>query len=143
MIVLDTNVVVSAADTDEPRHGACTELLRRHRAELVLPTTVVVESSWFIEDRLGPGAEAKYLRSVTSGELRRQDLTDTDWERATGLVEGLCRLGPRVGRRQRRRHRRAPRGDHHRHLEPPRLHGRAAPSHRGVRAAALRAASSS
>jgi predicted nucleic acid-binding protein len=93
VIVLDTNVVVSAADTDEPRHGACAELLRRHRAELVLPTTVVVESSWFIEDRLGPGAEAKFLRSVTSGELRRQDLTDTDWERATGLIEAYADLG--------------------------------------------------
>jgi predicted nucleic acid-binding protein len=93
VIVLDTNVVVSAADTDEPRHGACAELLRRHRAELVLPTTVIVESSWFIEDRLGPGAEAKFLRSVTSGELRRQDLTDTDWERATSLVEAYADLG--------------------------------------------------
>jgi predicted nucleic acid-binding protein len=54
---------------------------------------VVVESSWFIEDRLGPGAEATFLRSVTSGELRRQDLTDTDWERATGLVEAYADLG--------------------------------------------------
>jgi len=93
VIVLDTNVVVSAADNDEPRHGTCAELLRRHRAELVVPTTVVVESSWFIEDRLGPVAEAKFLRSVTSGELRRQDLTDADWERATALVEAYADLG--------------------------------------------------
>jgi uncharacterized protein len=93
VIVLDTNVVVSAADTDEPRHGACAELLRRCRAELVVPTTVVVESCWFIEDRLGPAAEAKFLRSVTSGELRRQDLTDADWERATSLVEAYADLG--------------------------------------------------
>ena len=58
-----------------------------------MPTTVIVESSWFIEDRLGPGAEAKFLRSVTSGELRRQDLTDADWERATSLVEAYADLG--------------------------------------------------
>jgi uncharacterized protein len=33
------------------------------------------------------------LRSVTSGELRRQDLTDADWERATSLVEAYADLG--------------------------------------------------
>jgi uncharacterized protein len=33
------------------------------------------------------------LRSVTSGELRRQDLTDEDWERAVGLAETYADLG--------------------------------------------------
>jgi uncharacterized protein len=93
MLPLDTNVIVSAADTDEPRHAACAELLRHHRHELVVPTPVVVESSWFIEDRLGPAAEARFLRSVISGELGRMDLTDADWERALALVETYADLG--------------------------------------------------
>lgn len=57
---------------------------------LEVPTTVVVESSWFIEDPLGPAAEDKFFRSVTSGELHRQDLRDADWERATALVEAYA-----------------------------------------------------
>lgn len=93
MLPLDTNVIIAAADTDEPHHPACAELLRRHRGELVVPTPVVVESSWLIEDRLGPGAEAKFLRSVTSGVLRRLDLTEDDWERVTTLVETYADLG--------------------------------------------------
>lgn len=93
MLPLDTNVIVAAADSDEPRHAACAELLRRRRRDLVIPTPVVVESCWFIEDRLGPGAEAKFLRSVISGDLRRVDLTDADWERALDLVEAYADLG--------------------------------------------------
>lgn len=92
-LIVDTNVIISAADTDEPRHAGCAGLLRRHRGELVVPTPVVVESSWFIEDRLGPGAEAKFLRSVISGDLRRLDLADADWERALALVESYADLG--------------------------------------------------
>jgi len=92
-LIVDTNVIVSAADTDEPCHADCAHLLRRHRGELVVPTPVVVESSWFIEDRLGPGAEAKFLRSVISEDLRRLDLADADWERALALVESYADLG--------------------------------------------------
>ena len=42
---------------------------------------------------LSTHSEARFLRSVTSGELHRQDLTDTDWERATSLVETYTDLG--------------------------------------------------
>src|ERR1700678_4093999 len=86
-IVLDTGVIFAVADSSDDDHDACDELLSAFVGELVVPTPVIVESSWLIEDRLGPAAEARFLRSVTSGELHRQDLTDADWERATSLVE--------------------------------------------------------
>jgi predicted nucleic acid-binding protein len=77
-IVIDTGVIFAVADRSDADHEVCDELLSAFGGELVVPTPVIVESSWLIEDRLGPAAEAKFLRSLTSGELARQDLTDAD-----------------------------------------------------------------
>jgi hypothetical protein len=52
-----------------------------------------VESSWLIEDRLGPAAEAAFLRSVYSAEFNRADLNDSDWQRCVELVETYADLG--------------------------------------------------
>jgi predicted nucleic acid-binding protein len=60
---------------------------------LIVPTTVIVECSWLIEDRLGPAAEAAFLRSVLSGELTRVDLAEGDWVRAVELVETYADMG--------------------------------------------------
>jgi hypothetical protein len=45
-----------------------------------------------IETRLGPAAEARFLRA-TRGELSRVDLVDQDWDRAIELVETYADLG--------------------------------------------------
>lgn len=54
---------------------------------------MIVESSWLIESRLGPRAEAVFLRSVNEGELTRVDLEPDDWTRAVELVETYADLG--------------------------------------------------
>jgi len=92
LLVVDTSVLYAVADGSDDDHGTCDELLATFAGELVVPTPVVVESSWLICDRLGAAAEASFLRSVTSGELRREDLADGDWDRAVDLVEGYADL---------------------------------------------------
>ncbi len=94
MIVVDTGVILAVADAGDAHHDACDELLAaRPGAELIVPTTVIVETSWLIEDRLGPEAEAAFLRSVNAGELTRIDLDERDWQRAVELVETYADLG--------------------------------------------------
>ena len=92
LLVVDTSALYAVADGSDDDHNACDELLGTFAGELVVPTPLVVESSWLICDRLGAAAEASFLRSVTTGELRREDLTDADWERALALVEGYADL---------------------------------------------------
>lgn len=87
MIVVDTGVAYAAADRDDPDHAASAEVLRIHAGELVIPVPVIVETSWLVSDRLGPAEEVGFLRSVNAGELRRVDLDQAEWERATELVE--------------------------------------------------------
>lgn len=92
-VLADTGVFVSAADSDEPRHEACAELLRRHRGELLVAGPVVAETAWFIESRLGPSAETDFLRLITTGELRVVDLGVTDYQRCITLIETYADLG--------------------------------------------------
>jgi hypothetical protein len=87
VIVVDTGVLYAVADRSDADHDACDNLLNTFAGDLVVPTPVVVESAWLIGSRLGAVAEAKFLGAVVSGELRRHDLTDTDWERVLALVE--------------------------------------------------------
>ena len=105
--------------------------------EVVVPTRVVVESSWLICDRRGSAGETRFLCSVTSGELCRGDLTDTDWERALAFVEGYAGLAP--GLVDASIVATAERLDvtRHCHVEPPRLPRRPSPPRRGLRAASL------
>lgn len=92
-VVVDTGVFVSAADTDEPRHDQCAELLDRHQDELVVPAPVVPETAWLIEARLGPSAEVRFLRLVTAGKLTVVDLTLPDYDRCVALIERYADLG--------------------------------------------------
>lgn len=93
MILIDTGVILAVADASDADHDRCDELLAANPAALVVPTPMIVEVSWLIEDRIGPAAEASFLRSVTTGELRRIDLTDTDWDRCVDLVERYADMG--------------------------------------------------
>lgn len=92
-VALDTGVALSAADTDEPRHDECAEVLRAHRGELVMAAPVLAETAWMIESRLGPAAEARFLRLVTDEELEVIDLTLDDYRRCVELIETYADLG--------------------------------------------------
>ena len=90
MIVVDTGVLFAAADRDDPDHADSARVLLGHAGALVVPVPVVVETSWLIESRLGPAAEAAFLRSVREGELVRADLDDEDWDRERAHLIGAA-----------------------------------------------------
>jgi predicted nucleic acid-binding protein len=93
VIVVDTGVIFAAADADDPRHRDCAELLDSLVATpLGVTVPVVVESAWLIESRLGPTAEASFLRSLAAGEIEL-DMTEADWDRAVELIERYTDLG--------------------------------------------------
>lgn len=87
MIVVDTGVLFGAVDRDDPRQAECRAVLEAHAGELAVPVPAIVEAAWLIESRVGPAAEAAFLRAVNLGEIDRVDLTDADWDRVVELVE--------------------------------------------------------
>lgn len=68
MIVVDTGVLYAVADRDDPDHAISQQLLEERLPEaLLVPTTVITETAWLIESRLGPLAEVAFLRAIYQG----------------------------------------------------------------------------
>jgi uncharacterized protein len=92
-ILVDTGVLLAAADTDDAEHRRCAELLRNRRGELQVPAPVIPETAWQIERNLGPRSEAAFLRLITAKHLHVIDLTLTDWARCADLIDTYADLG--------------------------------------------------
>ena len=92
-LFFDTGVLLSATDADEPRHQACAELLRENRGQLLVPVAVDLETAWLIESRLGPAAEATFLRLITTSVVQVIDLSLPDYVRCVELMEQYADLG--------------------------------------------------
>lgn len=94
MIVVDTGVLYAVADRDDPDHAISQQLLEERLPEaLLVPTTVITETAWLIESRLGSSAEVAFLRAIHQSELTRIDLVTEDWARVIDLVEQYADLG--------------------------------------------------
>ena len=94
MLLVDTNVLLAAADTSTAEHQRCAALLDE-RTDLAITTPVAAECSWMIESRLGPQAEAAFVTSIATGELAVIELTAADWARCAALIDVYADL--RVG----------------------------------------------
>jgi len=92
-MIVDTGVLLGAADTDDADHVRCAQLLRGQRGQLKVPAPVIAETSWQIERNLGHHSEARFLRLITSGELLAAELTVEDYQRCVGLIDTYHDLG--------------------------------------------------
>ena len=92
-LVVDTGVLVSSADRSEARHDASARVLREHAGDLAVPGPVVAETAWFIESRLGPAAESKFLELISQGEIDVIDLTMADYQRCITLIDTYADMG--------------------------------------------------
>lgn len=92
-LVVDTGVLLAAADEGETHHAACASLLVANVGGLHVPAPVVAETAWMIERVLGPHAEATFLRSIVADELTVIDLDHHRYERCIELIERYADLG--------------------------------------------------
>lgn len=86
MIVIDTGPLYAAADASDRHHAACSALFANMAEQLVVPVSVVVETSFLIERHLGPAAEATFLGSLTPAGVIVEQLGDDDLTRMAELV---------------------------------------------------------
>lgn len=86
MIICDTGPLVAALNVNDQRHHECLELLETHPGPLVVPAPVLTEVAYFLESRMGPDAEATFLRALVNGELELASLTTRDLSRMVDLV---------------------------------------------------------
>ena len=86
-MIVDTGILVAAADEADPDHHACAELLEAAASALRASPLVVAEAAYLIGRQLGPAAEARFFRSIADGEIRLEALTGADLARMAELVE--------------------------------------------------------
>ena len=85
MLIVDTNVLVAAANQSEEHHEVCSNLLRTE-AMLIVPAPVVTETSIMLSRRFGPRAEVQFLEALSQGGLQIAPLDASDYLRATDLM---------------------------------------------------------
>lgn len=69
LAVVDAGPLYAAADADDQDHEACRAVLARGDLRLVIPALVVAEATYFVGDRLGPLAEAAFLRGFETLDI--------------------------------------------------------------------------
>ncbi len=85
LAVVDAGPLYAAADKDDADHTASLAALSRPELRLVVPALVIAEATYFVGQRLGPNAEAAFLRGLGTLEVEAPD-TD-DFARMAQLVE--------------------------------------------------------
>ena len=98
MILCDTGVLVAAAVRNDKHYHRCTEMFSAFRLaeeRLLVPQTVIAETGYMLESRVGPAVEAAFLRSLGDGDLEPVALEAADFIRASELVSQYAdnRLG--------------------------------------------------
>jgi len=89
-LLLDTGPVVAAIDRSDKHHARCAALLESAEGSLLVPTTVIVEVCWLLEDR--PDIESAFLTSVATGEFEHVTITAADLARMAELVHTYADL---------------------------------------------------
>lgn len=86
MIVVDTGPLYAVADTNDAHHLDCVLAFEQATEPLVVPISVVVETSFLIERCLGAPAEAAFLSSLAPSDVEVEQLLRPDLDRMAELV---------------------------------------------------------
>jgi len=92
LLVVDTSVLLAAADDADPDHQACAEAIQ-NTGPLVTTALVIAETAYLIGRQLGAAAEARFFRAVSDGELQIETITPADARRIAELIEAYADLG--------------------------------------------------
>lgn len=92
MLVVDTSVLLAAADNADPDHDSCTRAIQS-AGPLVTTALVIAETAYLIGRQLGAAAEAAFFRAVAAGEIQVEQITPADARRVAEPIETYADLG--------------------------------------------------
>jgi predicted nucleic acid-binding protein len=91
LLVVDTSVLLAAADNADPDHEPCIRAIQ-DAGTLVTTTLVIAEAAYLIGRQLGAAAEATFFRAVAAGEIQVEPITPADARRIADLIETYADL---------------------------------------------------
>jgi predicted nucleic acid-binding protein len=83
--IVDSGPLYAAADESDESHDVVLAVLLRPDLHLVIPALAITEVSYLIAKRLGPHAEAAFLRGIRALDVECP--TPDDWTRIAELAE--------------------------------------------------------
>jgi predicted nucleic acid-binding protein len=83
--VVDSGPLLAVANSADPDHGRCLEVLEDASLRLVIPAMCVAEVSYILGARHGPTVEARFLRGLEPFFVAAPE--GEDWIRMAELVE--------------------------------------------------------
>ncbi len=92
-ILLDTGILYALADEDDGWHQRARSWLSGVWELLLVPVTVLPEVTYFLQARLGPVAERRFVASLVAHELEVEGLQPRDLERTEELMDRYPDLG--------------------------------------------------
>lgn len=87
ILIADTGALYAMADTDDAWHKRIINYLTTTNWVLIVPTTVIVETTYIINTYLGVTAEQKFLQSIITGELKHENITLQDFKHSLELIK--------------------------------------------------------
>jgi hypothetical protein len=91
VLLIDTGVLLAAADSNDPDHLACADVIETSD-RLVTTAFVIAECAYLIDRQLGPTLEARFIRSIAHGDIEIEPLGSSDFTRVADLVERYASL---------------------------------------------------
>jgi predicted nucleic acid-binding protein len=85
LAVVDAGPLYAVADADDDDHARSLAALSRPDLRLVIPALAVAEATYFVGRRLGPTAEASFLRGLAAMDVESPSVED--FSRMAELVE--------------------------------------------------------
>lgn len=92
MLIVDTGVLLAAADRTDHFHAECSALLTTDPGPLVSTAMVIAEAAYLMRRQLGGRAEASLYVAIVDGDLAIETITGEDWVRVRTLVERYADL---------------------------------------------------
>jgi len=85
-VVVDTGVIYALADRRDAWHQRAVAWLGSFKGRMVVPVTVVPEACYLLNTHLFPDAEAAFVRSLANGELKLEQVDESDMTRALEIL---------------------------------------------------------
>ena len=86
-LILDTGPLYAALDRSDADHVACRALIEAAEEPLVIPSPVLVEVDYWIQQRLHPGVLVALLADIEAGAYVVADLVPVDYIRVRELCD--------------------------------------------------------
>lgn len=92
MLIVDTGILVAAADRTDPHHTDSVSIVTDDPGPLVTTPMVMAEAAYLLGRELGSHAEVTLYQSIIDSDLTVENLASDDWTRIRELVETFADL---------------------------------------------------